>query len=188
MLIPLTTCSPIFYLCMKQGKFVLFVSCWDLPKPKGNEAPPPCSWYLWKSSQRGGRVQQPTWFESYYYGVETIDYWIVFSMITNLNKIKAEKLYWNLEVFLMLFESPQWVRFNNVYFTIFKAKAVKDINFWVNFFVFCWKFIKNFAKFWKEKSVEFSMCSHLGQQHTLHTLVNMNKGCYKGLVIKLTSI
>jgi hypothetical protein len=39
-----------------------------------------------------------------------------------LNKIETE-VYWNLGAFLVLLESPQQVRFNRVYFTIFRAKV-----------------------------------------------------------------
>jgi hypothetical protein len=45
-----------------------------------------------------------------------------------LNKIQTE-LYWNLGAFLMLLESPQQVRFNRVYFTIFRAKVWKILIF-----------------------------------------------------------
>jgi hypothetical protein len=45
-----------------------------------------------------------------------------------------------------------------------KVKCGRYIDFWVGF---CFKqIVKNWV--WKEKSVEPSMCSHLGQQHRLH--------------------
>ncbi len=41
-------------------------------------------------------------------------------------------LYWNLEVFLMLLESPPHLRFNRVYFIIFRAKVWKILIFdWI---------------------------------------------------------
>ncbi len=42
-----------------------------------------------------------------------------------LNNIKNRnwKLYWNLGALLVFLESLWWVRFNSVYFTIFRAKA-----------------------------------------------------------------
>jgi len=46
-----------------------------------------------------------------------------------LNKIEIWKLYWNLEVFLMLLESPSSELFNRVYFTIFSAKVWKILIF-----------------------------------------------------------
>ncbi len=45
-----------------------------------------------------------------------------------LNKTETE-LYWNLGAFLVLLESPQQVRFNRVYFTIFRAKVWKILIF-----------------------------------------------------------
>ncbi len=66
----------------------------------------------------------------------------------------------------MLLESFRRVRFNRVYFTIFRAKDVKDINFLVDFVA------GNSNKFTKigleGKKNQASMCSHLGQRHRLH--------------------
>jgi hypothetical protein len=71
------------------------------------------------------------------YNVEIIDYWTIFLWI--LKEIKPKKLYQNLVAFLALLESPWWVRFNNFFFTIFKAKVWKILIFeWF----FCWKFKK----------------------------------------------
>ncbi len=64
-------------------------------------------------------------------------------------------MYWNLRAFLVLLESPWWVRLNRVYFTIFRAKVWKILIFEWNILV---KKFKNCV--WKEKSVERSMCSH----------------------------
>ncbi len=65
----------------------------------------------------------------------------------------------------MLLETSQQVKFNRVYFTIFKANGVKDIDFWEDF-VF-----GNSNKLQKlgleGKLVEPSRCLHLGQPHML---------------------
>jgi hypothetical protein len=71
----------------------------------------------------------------------------------------------DLGVFLVLLENLWWVKFNKVYFTIFKAKVWKIL-------VFEWIFVMEIqtnCKFWfrKEKFVEHFMCSHLGQSHCL---------------------
>ncbi len=52
------------------------------------------------------------------------DYWTNFSM-KNWNW----KLYWSLGAFLVSLESPQQVRFNIIYFTIFRAKLWKILIF-----------------------------------------------------------
>ncbi len=75
-------------------------------------------------------------------------YWTIFS-IKKLNKIENEKKcigIWehSFMLLLLLLESPWWVRFNRVYFIIFKAKVWKILNFWVGFCC-CWKF-KQIAK------------------------------------------
>ncbi len=48
-----------------------------------------------------------------------------------LNKIESCIGIW--VVFLVLLESPRWVRFNRVYFTIFRAKVWKVLMFLVKF-------------------------------------------------------
>jgi hypothetical protein len=41
-------------------------------------------------------------------------------------------MHWNLGAFLVLLESPWWVKFNRVYFTIFRAKVWKILIFeWI---------------------------------------------------------
>jgi hypothetical protein len=69
-------------------------------------------------------------------------------------------------LFLMLLEGPHQVKFNQVYFTIFRAKVWKILIFeWIlllEVYINC----KNWA--WKGKFVEPTMCSHLGQGHNLH--------------------
>jgi hypothetical protein len=60
----------------------------------------------------------------------------------------------------------RWVRFNRVYFTIFRAKVWKILIFeWIPLLKIQTN-CKNWV--WKEKSVESSLCSHLGQRHKLH--------------------
>jgi hypothetical protein len=79
-----------------------------------------------------------TWLQIVWsYGVEAIDRWINFSV-----KIKSNwnwKLYWNMGVFLVLLESPWWIRFNRFYFIIFRGSVWKILIFeWILF----WKFKK----------------------------------------------
>jgi hypothetical protein len=65
-------------------------------------------------------------------------YWL-FNHILNENSKEnlLKKLYWKLGMFLVLLESPWQVRFNRVYFTIFRAKVWKILIF--SEFC-CWKF------------------------------------------------
>jgi hypothetical protein len=83
----------------------------------------------------------------------------------NLNKIKTEH-YMDLGVFLVLLENLWWVKFNKVYFTIFKAKVWKILVFECILLMEIQTNCKNWFR--KEKSVKPSMCSHLGQWHCLH--------------------
>jgi hypothetical protein len=56
--------------------------------------------------------------------VESFSQWI-------LNKIETQNY---LEIWVALLESPWWIGFNRVYFTIFKAKGgVEDIHFLMDF-------------------------------------------------------
>jgi hypothetical protein len=99
----------------------------------------------------------PTRFETLWSnGVKAIDYWTIFSIF--FWKIKTEKNYWNLEVFLVLLKSSWGVRFNRVYFTIFRAKMWKILVFEWILLLKIQKNCKNCA--WKEKLVESSMGSH----------------------------
>jgi hypothetical protein len=68
----------------------------------------------------------------------------------------------------MLLKSPWQVRFTRFYFTIFRAKFVKDINFQVDFVAGNSNKLQKLGS--EGNSVELSMCSHLGQRHRL-TLV-----------------
>jgi len=72
-----------------------------------------------------------TWFEIVWnYCVEAIDYWNIFSMKIKLNK--NQKFYWSFGAFLVLLESPQQVKFNKVYFSIFGVKVWKILIFeWI---------------------------------------------------------
>jgi hypothetical protein len=64
----------------------------------------------------------PIWFETVWnYGVEAINYWIIFSN-ENLIKSKLKKLL-EMETFMVLLQSPRWVKFNKKKFTIFRAKV-----------------------------------------------------------------
>jgi hypothetical protein len=99
-----------------------------------------------------------TWFEiAWSYGVEAIDYWIIFS-IKILIQLKL-KIVLEFGAFLALLESSSWVRFNKVYFTIFRAKVWKILTFeWILLLEIQTNCEKNWVL--KEKSVEPSMCSH----------------------------
>ncbi len=66
--------------------------------------------------------------------------------------MKLKTVYWNLEVFLVLLESPWQVRFNRVYFTIFRAKVWKILNFEWILSLKIQTNCKNWV--WKENSVE----------------------------------
>jgi hypothetical protein len=131
---------------------VLFsLSCWGF----SNHCASCCALSIFRklSMSRGALA----WFETVWSDcVEAIDYWIIFSM-----KIKSNqnwKLYWDVRVFLVLLESPRRVRFNGVYFTMFRAKVWKILIFeWI-----LWVEIQiNYKNWvWKEKSVEHTMCSH----------------------------
>ncbi len=50
-------------------------------------------------------------------------------MVEKLNEIENEDCIGNLGAFLMLLESPQQVRFNRVYFKIFRPKMWKILIF-----------------------------------------------------------
>jgi hypothetical protein len=107
--------------------------------------------YSYSESSQWVGVHQLVWD-----GVEAIDYWIIFSMKNKSNW--NWKNYWKLGTFLLILESLWWLRFNRVYFTIFKAKVWKILIFeWILLLE-----IQTNCKNWvrKEKSVELSMCSH----------------------------
>jgi hypothetical protein len=109
-------------LSMKQGNLFCFVCHIEISQTTALHAMLLMS--LESSLWVGGAL---TWFETVWsYGVEAIDYWTIFSMKTNSNQ--NWKQYWDSRVCLMLLESPRWrVRFNRVYFTIFRAKVWKKI-------------------------------------------------------------
>jgi hypothetical protein len=90
------------------------------------------SLYLWKALDKaldGYRCINLIW-DSLSYGVEPIDYWTIFSV--KLNKIKTENFSGIWERFFGVVEKPQWVGFNGVYFTIFKANVWKILIFeWI---------------------------------------------------------
>jgi hypothetical protein len=64
-------------------------------------------------------------------------------------------------------KSPWQVKFNRVYFTIFRAKMWKILIFWVNFVALEFKQIAKIG-FGRKIQLSPSMCSHLGQLHMLH--------------------
>jgi len=76
------------------------------------------------------------------YGVEAIDFWIIFQW--KLNEIEIEKPI-RIRVSLVSVESPPQLKFNR----IFLLEIQTNCKNWI----------------WNEKSVEPLMCSHLGQQH-----------------------
>ncbi len=86
--------------------------------------------------------------------------WKLFIIEPFFNEMKLNKkwnMYWNLEIFLVLLESFQSVRFNRIYFTNFKAKVWK---YWFFDYICCWKF-KQITKFGFEKKNQLSpQCVH----------------------------
>jgi hypothetical protein len=135
------------------------------------------SLYRWKALNEWMSKGSLTWFEIVWsYGVEAVDYWTIFSM-----KIKSNrnwKLYWNLRVFLVLFEeSPQLneSRFNQVYFTIFRAK-VWNMLFWSGFFGL--EIQNKLQKLSLEgKSVEPTICFHIVKFRNFQFWKCVNKEC-----------
>jgi len=116
------------YLCMKQGSLFCFVMLrWDPPKPWCFML---CSLISSKSFWWVG-VQWLGWRQ---FGATVWRKLLIIESFSQwkLNKIKTEKLYWNLGWFLVLLEGPWWVRFNWVYCTIFRAKMWKILIFeWI---------------------------------------------------------
>jgi len=72
-----------------------------------------------------------------------------------LNKIKTEKIYWNLTMFLVSLKIPWWVKFNRFYFTIFIVEEWKIVNFEWILLLEIQTNCKNWV--WKENFVEPSM-------------------------------
>jgi hypothetical protein len=152
--------SPMYYDIYLWTKVVcLVLSCWDLPN-HGASCRTLGSFRKLLMS-RGAS----TWFETIWRsGLEAIDYWTIFSMKFKSNQ--NWKLYWNLEAFLVLLEISPWVRFNKIYFTIFRAKMWKIL---ILERILLLEIQTNCKiGFGKEKSVEPSMCSHSGELHVLH--------------------
>ncbi len=61
--------------------------------------------------------------------LQCASYWSLNHFLNENFKIWNWKLYWNLKAFSVLLESPQQLRFNQVYFTIFRAKVWKILIF-----------------------------------------------------------
>ncbi len=94
-----------------------------------------------------------TWFETIRsYNAKYIDYWTIFSM--KIEKNWNWNLYYNFGAFLVILESHWKLRFNRVYFTIFKAKVWKILSFEFC----CWKF-KQIGK------IGFGRKNQLSPQH-----------------------
>jgi hypothetical protein len=143
------------------------------------------SWCLWRDELRMNKGA-PTWFETFWScGVKAIDYWTIFSNnVFGKSKLKKKIIgIWRCSWCLL--KSSWGVRFNRVYFTIFRAKMREILIFeWILLLEIrtnCKKIV------WKEKLVESSMCSHcrilkflilkcekyricsqMGQPHRLH--------------------
>jgi hypothetical protein len=80
------------------------------------------------------------------------------------NKIETKKCIGIWQHSLCHWKALSWIKFNRVYFTIFTTEKI---------LIFEWILlleIQTNYKYWvwKEKSIEHSMCSHLGQQHRIH--------------------
>jgi hypothetical protein len=118
----LISCQPPTYLSMmnllSMKQCSLFcLSCRDLP----NHCASCHTLDIFKklSMSRGAS----NWFETFWrHSVEDTDYWTIFFMKIKQNQ--SWKLHWNLGVFLVLLESLQRVRFNRLYFTIFRANKM----------------------------------------------------------------
>jgi hypothetical protein len=77
-----------------------------------------------------------------------------------LKNFENWKLYWNLRAFLVLLERPQQLRFNQVYFTIFRAKVWKILIFWVYFVA---RISNKLQKLGLEGKISwaFNVCAHI---------------------------
>ncbi len=76
-----------------------------------------------------------------------------------INKFWNWKLYWNLGSFLVLLESSRQVRFNRVYFTIFRAKVWKML-------IFEWSLLQEIPTNCKKNG--FGKKNQLSSQYVLH--------------------
>jgi len=145
-------------LSMKQGSLFCFVmvrspKLWHLMS---------CSWYLRKAFDEQGCTNL-VWD---HLALHCASYWLLKHFL-NENQIKFKlKTVLEFGAFLVHLESCQQVRFNGVYFTIFRTKVWKILLFEWILLLKIQTNCKNWV--WKEKSVEPSMCSHMGQWHKLH--------------------
>ncbi len=94
--------------------FVMLIS------PKPPRCFMPHSWYLGKALDEYGCIDL-VWdcFEAMVWKLLIIEPFFQ----RKLNKIKTENFIGILGLFLSLLESPRWVRFDQVYFTIFRVKV-----------------------------------------------------------------
>jgi hypothetical protein len=154
----------IVYVWSKVVCFVLFVTM---------RSPKPCV-SCWVPGIFGKllwvRMGTLTWFESLFGAmvyklltIEPFSQWIFFE---NWN-LKIVTGIWGLS-WCCWKALREWVRSNWVYFTIFRAKAVKDIL--IHEWILLLEIQKN-RKNWvygKKNHVKLSMCSHLGRWDRLH--------------------
>ncbi len=80
-------------------------------------------------------------------------------------------MHWNLGVLGVVGKLSAQLRFNKIYFIIFRAKVWKNY-FWVDFVVGSSNKLQKLGS--EGKSIEHSMCSHLGPT-TKATLVRVKK-------------
>jgi len=91
-----------------------------------------------------------------------VSYWLLNHFLNiKLNKIETENFTGIWGHSWCCWKALGWVRFNRVHFTIFRAKVWKILLFEWILLLEIHKNYKNWV--WKEKSVEPSICSHLGQ-------------------------
>jgi hypothetical protein len=81
------------------------------------------------------------------YGVEAIDYWIIFSMKTKSNQI-TDNFFGIWGHFLVLLESPRWIRFNRIRFNRVFISQFPELRCGRYWFLsgFCWWKFKQIAK------------------------------------------
>ncbi len=145
------------HLSMKQGSLFCFVlSSWDLLN---------CS----TSCHSLGIFRKLWWVGVHWLGLRLIGAMVWKLLLVEpfsqwkLNRIETKNCIEILGTFLVFSESPREVRFNRFYFTIFRAKMWKIL---ICEWILLLKIQTNYKNcVGKEKSVEPSMCSHLGQHH-----------------------
>ncbi len=152
-----------FNVLMKVNSFVFIQLCWNFPNQTTSYNAIDIFENL--TMNRGAL----TWVESFWnYNAKVIDYWTIFKI--KFNKIINRNFYSNPKVYLALLESNRWVKFNEIYFTIFILKVWKILNFeWILLL----KIQTNCNKLGLERKMTWA-CSHLGP--TTHVTLFIHDG------------